>query len=218
MSERDVYYVRVKPYNKQRGHLIRRTVIMDRLWTGGDGLTPGDIPEWVKVNGAQAAALKEYKQSDDPFSPRIFDIVTPERKAEIDAKEEEYRKAYYGLGPRPSLAALPNLTAKESDATGASDKRGQFTLEDLKGAPPPTKPVITDDDDDDSAGAIAASVPKISSVQARVSDVSGRLEAASDFPTTEDLNADGGDAAADDMPPAPVPTAVPPPKSSRKRR
>lgn len=217
-SQQDIYFARVKPYNKQRGHVVRRIVCMGRLWTGGDGISPGDIPEWVKVNGAQADALKRFKQDDrSPWAASVFDIVTPLQRQEIDAREEEFRKAMYGLGPKPTIDALPDLSAKETDATGASAKAGRMTLEDLQNAPAPTLPVVGDDD----LGGVAPAETIKPQVKARVSDVSGRMDATSEFPSTQDMNQEhaGEKEAAKEAEkvPAPVPTNVPPPKTSRAK-
>lgn len=212
----DVYFARVKPYNKQRGHVVRRIVCMGRLWTGGDGVTPNEIPEWVRVNGAQAQALKAFRQDDrSPWAAGVFDIVTPLQRQEIDAREEEFRKALYGLGPRPSIDALPDLAAKETDATGSRPKQGRMTLEDLAGASPPALPVVGEDD----LGGVAQVETSGPQVKARVTDVSGRMDAASELSPAEEAPAPQT-AAAPQAAAAPksVPTNVPPPKAARKGR
>lgn len=219
MSE-EVFYARVKPYNPKRGHLVRRIVCMGTLWEGGSGLPPDTIPAWTKVNAAQAEALKRFRQVDnDPYSARVFDIVTPPKREEIDQREEGYRKALLGIGHSRPISELPDVSARERNAVGTSDQPVKpdgfrMTLEDLKGAPAPTLPVA-DDDEDEVGGLASMPASPEATVKAAEKDLTGRAEASADFPDSEDLNADddGDDEAA-------LPTSVPPPKPkswSRRR-
>ena len=140
----DTYWVRVKPLNKKRGHVVERVHVLGRIWQGGNGIDPNKIPEWVKVNAAQAAALRECKQIDnDPYSQGIFDIVTEEMKVQIDTKEENVRKAILGFGSQHTINELPNISAGTSDVSGTVKPQGRLTLDDLKGeAAAPTMPAV----------------------------------------------------------------------------
>ena len=190
------YWARLKPYNPKREQLLQRCHFLGRVWHGGNGIT--EIPEWVKVNPAQANMLKRLKQNgtygEDLDVKPAFDIVTPEFKARIDKKEEAIRKAALGYGA-PNVSEMPDVSASESDASGSgSEPVGRITLEDLQDAPPPSVPVIEDADvSTDHVGTIAGvqSAPKL---EPKEVDISGRVAAAEGFeqPGTHDLN-DGQD-------------------------
>ena len=219
MPEQDVFYARVKPYNPKRGHVCRRVIVLGTLWEGGSGVPPDTIPTWTKVNAAQAAALKACKQVDnDAYSQRTFDIVTAEQRAQIDHREEQYRKSIMGYGAHPTIGELPDMTAKESNATGGSAQPlkadgSRMTLADLQNAPVPALPIA---DDDDEIGGLATMQPeKAPQIKAQEKDLTGRAAATADFPDSEDLN-DSDDDGDDDA--APMPTSVPPPKSTSKGR
>lgn len=95
----DEYFVRIKPYDPKRKHLRKRQYFAElgRAINGGTG-APGDIPEWVRVNRPQAMALAQYLQDDnDPMSPAVLDVVTPEERTAIDAAEEQHRMAMLGM-------------------------------------------------------------------------------------------------------------------------
>ena len=106
------YWARVKPYNPKRQHTIQRIHCLGRLWRGGDGVNK--IPDWVKVTPELAQKLLVFKQSDrDPWAERVFDIVTPEKRARIDTIEEEARRAIRSQGK--ALSEMPNVAAQEVD-------------------------------------------------------------------------------------------------------
>ena len=94
-----VYYVRIKPYDKQAGHLRKRQYFheLGRAINGGTG-KPGSIPEWVPVSAAVAAELSKYKQNPErPNSPYVLDIATPEERQHIDHAESQLRSQQMGL-------------------------------------------------------------------------------------------------------------------------
>lgn len=108
------YWVRVKPYNPARGHVIKRYHAAGRMWHGGDGLT--QIPHWVKVTEQLAKKLATFHQSDrDPYAPRIFDIVTEEKKRFIEKQEDEIRRQIRG---GVAINAMPDVSARSLDLTG----------------------------------------------------------------------------------------------------
>jgi len=145
-SPNDVFWVRVKPYNKQKGHLLQRVVLsskkldkaLRKIWTGGDGIYV--VPEWCKVTRDQAESIKDLRQSEkNPESPRIFDIVTQERKNRIDNIEEDHRKAILGYGR--SITSMPNVSAVERDMTGNFIQ--ETSLDDLASGTEEGLPVMT---------------------------------------------------------------------------
>lgn len=98
-EEPEFYWVRIKPYDEQRGQLRRRQYFneLGRAIDGGTG-KPNDIPEWVKVNPDQALAMSRYRQNDDdPMSPPVCDIATDEERRAIDQSESQLRAATLGL-------------------------------------------------------------------------------------------------------------------------
>ena len=127
------YWVRIKPFNPKRNCKLMRFHVLGRVWTGGDGIW--DIPEWVKVNRAQAAECKRYFQSgfttsQGPNDRKAFDIVTDARKREVDARELEVRMRVRGLGAA-AVTELPDLTAPSHDVNAPAKRR--MTLEDFEG-------------------------------------------------------------------------------------
>ena len=195
------YFARVKPCSPKRGHHVRRFHCLGRLWRGGDGITPGDIPEWVEVNAAQAEMLKTFRQHNrDAYAPEVFDIVTLEQKAAIDQKEENFRKAVFGIQGATNITELPNVEAKERQAL--TTPQGRITLADLKDAKP-SRPVVTDVNEIGTPE-MPPTVKTGDAVKARTINASGRAEAASDFEETEDMNAD---ADTESVEAAPVPPA-----------
>lgn len=204
MTQTQTYFARVKPYNLKRGHVVRRIKCMGKLWTGGSGLPPDTIPTWTQVNAAQAAALKQFLQLDnDPYSQPVFDIVTPEQKAGIDEREENYRKAALGFGGPASVGELPNVAARVDNESG-QDAHGQLkadgsrlTMDDLRGAPAPSLPVA--DIVTEQVGTLQdfdSVQPNASPITAQEHDISGRMDAAAEL-TTE-----------------PSPGTIPPPRKS----
>jgi hypothetical protein len=108
MYPEGTYYVRIKPYDKARKQVRRRQFFheLGRCLNGGTG-QPGDIPEWIEVEAPVAAALSKYMQfPNDPMSPMVLDIVTPEQRAEIDAAESQVRAQTLGLAGMPPQQVL----------------------------------------------------------------------------------------------------------------
>jgi hypothetical protein len=222
MPEQDVLFARVKPYNPKRGHVCRRVIVLGTLWEGGSGVPPDTIPTWTKVNAAQAQALKACKQVDnDAYSQRIFDIVTAEQRAQIDHREEQYRKSIMGYGASPTIGELPDVSARDSSAIGGSAQPlnadgSRMTLADLQNKT--AVPVLPLADDDDEIGGLQDMQPeKTPQIKAHEKDMTGRFAASSDFPSSEDLNADAEDDEADVSTVA-MSTTVPPPKGKGRSR
>lgn len=186
------YWARLKPYNPKYGQRLKRCFYLGRLWAGGDGVH--EIPEWVRVNPAQAVELRKLRQDCtcdyNPDIKRAFDVVTQEQKDIIDRREETYRRAALGFGA-PNITEMPDISPREVDASGQQQPAGRITLEDLEGAPAPSIPVL--DDDEESIGQIA-DMPSVPDLKPAEVDISGRVAAAEGFeaPGTHDLN-DGQD-------------------------
>lgn len=125
------YYVRIKPFNKQRGHVRTRQFVRElgRPINGGTG-QPGSIPEWVRVSPDIAMSMSIYKQNEeDPMSPPVFDIVTEHERQRIDQAEAQLRAASMGLAGFTPQAIMQ--TAQQA---------GQLTAQVAQGAMPPQMP------------------------------------------------------------------------------
>jgi hypothetical protein len=223
-------WARLKPYNPKRGHLLRRCHYLGRLWQGGNGIDPGEIPEWVGVNHAQARELKKLRQDGTTHNSearRAFDIVTEEQRKAIDLREEDYRKAALGLS-RPAISELPDVSAPLVNPARAAQHKA-LTMEDLEDAPADAdedvNSVLTSEDEEDSMLGAVPGANRNPQVKAEEVDISGRQAAAEGFEAagSHDLN-DGEDV--NDVAPqhgkaageAPEPTTMPPPRASRSSR
>ncbi len=98
-------HVRIKPYNKRRGHRLRSYTIQGRRFTSARG--------WYEVPTAMSVVLADIQQVDnDEHSPMAFDVVTAAEARKIDeieATDEGAKRA----------AADPDRTVLTSDATPA---------------------------------------------------------------------------------------------------
>ena len=119
-------YARLKIYNKDRGYLLMGITISKWHFKGGDGVS--SIPEWVAVNKKQAQLLSKVQQTDNPSSPKAFDIVTPEERFRIDSVEELERKFQLGIIPRPSMQRGPRANVRGNPGAPAAPVR----LDDLQ--------------------------------------------------------------------------------------
>jgi hypothetical protein len=81
MAEEISRHVRLKPYNKQKGHVMRQ-------FYSGSGHRFHANRGWYRVSLDMANELKKVRQIEtDPDSPDAFDIKTKEEAYEIDLKE-----------------------------------------------------------------------------------------------------------------------------------
>lgn len=83
--------VRIKPYNKRRGHLVRRYVYTDRR--SGIRYRFEESRGWYRVPLKIGKALsKIHSKSEDQDSPLAFDVKTEEEAQQVDASEEIARE------------------------------------------------------------------------------------------------------------------------------
>ena len=99
------YWVRLKPMDKQRGHLRRGQFIpqLGMVLKGGTG-APGDVPVWAAVENPQHAyEISQLLQNDmkPHTSAFLCDVVTDEQRAQIDRIEEAYRMSSAGMSGMP---------------------------------------------------------------------------------------------------------------------
>jgi hypothetical protein len=75
-------YVRLKPYDVRRRHVLRRYTFRGIKFHVERG--------WYRVTDEVAAGLREIRQvARDPHSPLAFDVVTEAEATAIDAREQE---------------------------------------------------------------------------------------------------------------------------------
>ena len=104
----ELYWVRIKPYNKRRGYLRTRMHVPEigRPLNGGTGM-PGSIPEWVSISRERAVELPKYRQRDgDMDSPPVFDIATEAEMKQINRQEDQLRMANLGMAGLPPAEVL----------------------------------------------------------------------------------------------------------------
>lgn len=108
-------YVRLKPYNKNRGHVLRRYSYRSTRFYEG---------RWYKVDESLAQQLSGlHQQHHNPDSPLAFDVATEAQALSIEAEErrreeEEMRRVHNA----------EVLAAKEVSSREVS---GVLTTEDL---------------------------------------------------------------------------------------
>jgi hypothetical protein len=197
---------------------MRRCHYLGRLWLGGNGIDPGEIPEWVKVNKAQATELKKLRQDGTTHGTdarRAFDIVTDEHKAAL------------GLSG-PSVSELPDVTAQQVDPVKAAQRKA-LTMEDLEDAPDDSadESVLTADDDDDAVLGTVPGATRTPQVKADEVDISGRQAAAEGFESAGSHDLNDGEDVNDVAPqhgkqpgeePEPTPSRMPAPRARRASR
>jgi hypothetical protein len=177
----------VKPYNPKKGYKVKRTKVLGKLWIGGEGILPDDIPEWAGVNRAQAEILATFHQTDGDLStPKLFDIVTDEQRQLIDQREMEQRMMALRIAPTGlGSVTLDRVKGRYSDVTSGVEKAlqphiGKMTLADLVD----TKQKATQANNPDflteiPPQAAGAYLPEESDVTGR--NVTGRTEALTGF-------------------------------------
>jgi len=99
------FWIRMKPYNPDLGHLRKGCPLNEltdrsgrpRFLRGGTG-RPGDVPQWERVSKTQALRMSRYRQRDEvAHSPMLLDIVTEKQKEAIDLREAAMRAGMLGI-------------------------------------------------------------------------------------------------------------------------
>lgn len=106
--------VRLKPYNKKKGHVLRRYTYRGIRFQGSRG--------WYRVTGDVAGYLGKVRQvPDDADSPPAFDVCS-----EAEAKEIDKLEAHHARGALPAEEAT-DVTLGEpepEDVTDSSEAGG----------------------------------------------------------------------------------------------
>ncbi len=110
----DTRYVRLKPYNKRRGHLVRTYTYEGMKFVGERG--------WTTVSLSMGEKLKTLRQDEnDPDSAKLFDVCT---RAEADALEREEQTRTGPLAVADAQrAAVMNRTPAPRPATDRLTRR-----------------------------------------------------------------------------------------------
>lgn len=104
----DTKLVRLKPYNKKKGHLLQRYTYRGIRFQGSRG--------WYRVSGDVAGYLKRvFQVPGDADSPPAFDVCT-----ESEAKEIDKLEAHHARGALPAEEAT-DVTITETESEDAED-------------------------------------------------------------------------------------------------
>ena len=115
--------VRLKPYDRRRGHVLRTLTYRGMKFVGERG--------WYRVNRVTADELRTLHQvHGDPLSPRAFDVCTEEEALRMDADEAAANRPVRATDDVPLMApkrapdALTTADLPETSATPlAGDER-----------------------------------------------------------------------------------------------
>ena len=113
--------VRLKPYDKHRGHVLRRLHVHGTLFHEARG--------WYKVDDGVAERLASVHQRDnDPVSPLAFDICSEEEAVQLETDERKAAEARASAA-EPNVSAATDLTSKDiksdEDERPASRRRSR---------------------------------------------------------------------------------------------
>lgn len=97
--------VRIKPYSKARGHVLRRYTVY--------GIRFEEKRGWYKVNDQVASYLKTvHMRTNDPDSPLAFNVCTEEEARRLDLVERK-KKIERAEANEPNVTNAYDLTSKE---------------------------------------------------------------------------------------------------------
>lgn len=100
--------VRLKPYDKHRGHVMRRLHVFGTLYHEARG--------WYKVDDRVAEKLAAVHQKDnDSHSPLAFDICSEDEAVKLEVDEKKAAEAR-------ATAAEPNVATSATDLTSKDVK------------------------------------------------------------------------------------------------
>lgn len=113
------YLVRIKPYSKKRGNLVRVFTLRGTKFKEGDG--------WYKVNPQMASYLRNVTIDGDPDSREVFDVCTEDQAKDIAARELKASTAASPYAPH-----TPDRARSERDVRTRHDPtEGVLTTRDL---------------------------------------------------------------------------------------
>lgn len=146
----DVRYVRLKPYNKQAGHLVKRYHVAGQLFIGAD---QAGNPKWYKVDRQVAAMLAGKRQNhSDPHSQPVFDVATAAEYKAISLRERDLRLVEMGLASASAVSAGPQHAAEAPLVDRSSGRGGAVPAGEIPNAAAPPAPAIKVDEVGPSTG------------------------------------------------------------------
>ncbi len=150
-------YVRLKPYNKKVGHVVKRYHVAGQLFIGED---QSGNPKWYKVDKTVAAMLEKKRQNpNDPNGIKLFDVAT---KAEYEAtslRERDLRLVEMGLASASAIASGPTHQAEAPLIDRSSGRGGAVPGDEIPSAAKEAAPVIKVEEIGPSSGEPVATPP-----------------------------------------------------------
>lgn len=149
-------YVRLKPYNKKIGHVVKRYHVAQQLFIGED---QSGNPKWYKVAKSVATMLSEKLQNpNDPNSIKLFDVHTKAEYQAISLRERDLRLVELGLASASAIASGPSHQA-EAKLVDRSGRGGAVPNEIPSAAKDPAPAIKVDEVGPSDGEPIQASEP-----------------------------------------------------------
>jgi len=138
---KQLHLVRVRPTQPNKGIKVQRYCFRSVVYDVDHGWYP--VPNPFLARELQRITQRE----DDPESPKVFDVCTPEEAAEIDRREKTARGS-----ARAVMRARDDAGRSMSAGERPRKSRARIT-EDLEAAPKPKPPrarAVEPEDEDDA--------------------------------------------------------------------
>ena len=117
----DTMLVRLKPYNKKKGHVLRRYLYR--------GIRFQESRGWMRVRNEVADYLKSVHQiPDDQDSPEAFDICSEKEAKAIDKKEKQDARVAL---PAEDAKDVTEARAEPGAGDAGAEGTGDLTTADL---------------------------------------------------------------------------------------
>lgn len=159
MSNPEHLYVRLRPFDRQAGHVVRRYDW--RIPNSTKFLTFTRAGVWHKVPFRYAEALREARQDErNPLSPPVFDVCTEEEARVLDSRAQAEREAARRLveptvdtavnmmdsspakKPSSRTSALSDFNAAASGQEDEDDDEGEEIVPEEADFSKPAKPRV----------------------------------------------------------------------------
>lgn len=137
MVKPKTFYVRVKPYNKKRGYLIRNYMIRGVRFT----------TRWKEISAAKANLLQyEFQPHDVEEEIPIFDIKSESEALAIEADDRDKNGGHIRPDARVKEAErIPDRKFRD-DKPRFDDETGEITSDHVEAAETVDQPVETEPD------------------------------------------------------------------------
>lgn len=136
----DTRFVRLKPYNKKVGHVVKRYHVAGQIFIGQD---QSGNPRWYKVDTEVASLLATKRQNPgDPNSIKLFDVHTEDEYRAISLRERDLRLVEMGLASASAVASGPSHQAEAKLVDRSLGRAGAVPGGDIpSAAKPPADPI-----------------------------------------------------------------------------